>query len=300
MKIRLGSRPSQLAIKQALMVKEHLLSQYPDLDIELIKIVTQGDQDQHTPLYEIGGKGSFIRSLEKALIETQIDIAVHSLKDVTAAMMPGLELSGFLKAETACDSLVFHPEKSYGSFQDLPKNAILATSSLRRKAQLLNLNPNITLLDIRGNIDTRLEKLKNADWDGTLLSEVGLIRLNLNPKRHIFKPQDFIPAPGQGVIALQTRIHDKWAKTLSKSLSDPHQELLSKVEIGFLEEVGLNCQHPLGAHARFFSHHQIHFTWFIKKNHSNRLSINQEYWPIETAETQARQLGITWKQGGLF
>lgn len=300
MRIRLGSRPSQLALKQALMVKEQLLNRHPDLEIEIVKILTKGDQNQGTPLYEIGGKGAFIRSLEKALLENQIDMAVHSLKDVTATIMPGLELSGFLKAETACDSLVFHPEKSYSSFQDLPEKAILATSSLRRKAQLLNLNPNITLIDIRGNIDTRLEKLRKSDWDGILLSEVGLIRLKVEPNRHIFHPQDFIPAPGQGVIALQTRINDGWTKELSASLSDPNQEILSGIEIGFLEEVGLNCQHPLGAHARFFSNHQIHFTWFIKKNHLNRLSINQEYWPIETAETQARQLGITWKQGGLF
>jgi len=300
MRIRLGSRPSQLAFKQALLVKEQLLKRYPDLEIELIKILTQGDQDQRTPLYEMGGKGAFIRSLEKALLENQIDMAVHSLKDVTATMMPGLELSGFLKAETACDSLVFHPEKPYRSFQELPEKAILATSSLRRKAQLLSLNPHVTLVDIRGNIDTRLEKLKNADWDGILLSEVGLIRLKLEPKRHIFHPQDFIPAPGQGVIALQTRVNDDNAKGLAESLSDPHQQLLSKIEIGFLEEVGLNCKHPLGAHARFFSDHQIHFTWFIKTGHSTHLSINQEHWPIQTAETQARQLGIKWKQGGLF
>jgi len=209
-----------------------------------VPITTQGDVQSQTLLSEIGGKGIFIRSLEQALLDETIDIAVHSLKDVTATILEGLTLSGFLKAETVADALIFHPTLTVSSLEELPKNPVIATGSLRRQVQLKRLRPDVVFENIRGNIDTRLEKLNQSSWSGIMLSAVGLRRLQLNPKSQIFHPSVFIPAPGQGVIALETRKEDGLSNRLSQGISNPEQSLLSSIELSFLYEVGLDCRYP--------------------------------------------------------
>jgi hydroxymethylbilane synthase len=261
-----------------------------------VPITTQGDVQSQTLLSEIGGKGIFIRSLEQALLDETIDIAVHSLKDVTATILEGLTLSGFLKAETVADALIFHPTLTVSSLEELPKNPVIATGSLRRQVQLKRLRPDVVFENIRGNIDTRLEKLNQSSWSGIMLSAVGLRRLQLNPKSQIFHPSVFIPAPGQGVIALETRKEDGLSNRLSQGISNPEQSLLSSIELSFLYEVGLDCRYPLGLYAEFLSEHHVQLSGFIQDEKDEDIEIFRSTWFVQDAIKEAALLGKKWKQ----
>jgi len=233
MHIRLGTRASQMALAQAEIVKSKLIAQNPTLTVEICPIITQGDKDLTTPLYEIGGKGVFIKELEKALLDNTVDIAVHSLKDMTSTLATGLHLISFLPAEAVTDALVL--KSPYLSFADLPSGAVIATGSLRRKALLKKIRSDISTVDIRGNVITRLEKLQTENFHGLLLSEAGLIRLN---RQHLisehFSAKTFCPAPGQGVIAIETRQQDEKVNAICLSINDQQQHLKSTTELAFL------------------------------------------------------------------
>jgi hydroxymethylbilane synthase len=247
--MRIGTRGSDLALIQANRVKKTLESLDKTLSCEVVIVKTEGDLDLTTPLHQMGGKGAFVKKLEEALFREEIDIAVHSLKDITSSIPQGLVLGGFLAAEAVADALVL--KKPCKSLAELPSGAILATGSMRRKALLKKLRPDIQTIDIRGNVLTRLEKLAKNDFHGLVLSEAGLVRLGLQEQiSHCFSPKDFCPAPGQGVIAMQTREDDFEALPLCLKASDPAQLVKSTTELAFLQEVGFDCQTPLGLHAR--------------------------------------------------
>ncbi|KTC97821.1 porphobilinogen deaminase [Legionella erythra] len=244
--IRLATRASKLALVQAEIVKSKLEAFLLDrATVTIVPLTTQGDRDLTKPLHEIGGKGIFIKEIEQALLDDLADIAVHSLKDITTNLAKGLHLSGFLKPEGQRDVLVFNKKDS--QFSALPENATIATGSLRRKALLKYLRPDIQTLPIRGNVLTRLDKIKSLPVEGILLSEAGLIRLKLTDlNQEALDPNLFIPAPGQGVIALQTRDGDDFAIECAKAINDSHQELISTSDLHFLSHVGLDCKAPLG------------------------------------------------------
>ena len=246
--LRLGTRGSKLALAQAEIVKAKLEKKHPEIHFEIKVIHTQGDIDLTSPLCEIGGKGVFIKEIEVALLNKQADIAVHSLKDITSALLPELQLSAFLPAEAFTDVIILN--KKYKHFDELPLGATLATGSMRRKALLKKLRPDIKTIDIRGNVLTRISKLEEGTFDGVLLSEAGLIRLNL---QHLisyrFNPYLFCPAPGQGVIALETRKDDADIIQICKSINDKDQEIKTSTELAFLEKVDFDCRAPLGLHA---------------------------------------------------
>ena len=249
MQVRIGTRGSQLALVQADKVKHRLLQLDPLLDVVVVPISTVGDRDLQSPLYDLGGKGVFIKEIEQALLSHQVDLAVHSLKDITSELAVGLELTAFLEAETTADALIL--KAPYTSLDALPQGAIIATGSMRRKALLKRLRADIQTMDIRGNVNTRLNKLEQGDFAGLLLSEAGLIRLHLQHKiSQCFSPDAFCPAPGQGVIAIETRIGDRVIKTLCEKINDPLQCFKSETELVFLRRVGLDCRSPLGAHVR--------------------------------------------------
>lgn len=246
---RIGTRGSKLALIQANRVKDLLEKVSPKDSFELVLIKTEGDIKTDVSLKEIGGKGVFVREIEKALIAKTVDFAVHSLKDVTSELLMGLELSAFLKAEAFSDALILR--SPYTSLKELPEGACIATGSARRRAILKKLNPRITFADIRGNVDTRLKKLIENSFDGLMLSEAGLMRLGLDGYiTERFSAKEFCPAPGQGVIVVETRQEDRDAYTLAERISDPNQSFLSKIELAFLEKVGFDCKIPLGLHAR--------------------------------------------------
>ncbi len=240
--VRLGTRGSQLALKQTQIVKAELIAKIPDLEIEVMEIKTSGDLDQTRPLHEIGGKGVFIKEIEQALEDQEIDIAIHSLKDITSEILPSLELSGFLKAESCRDVLILHPK-----YKSLPSNAVIATGSQRRRALLKRLYPDIQFTEIRGNVPTRIKKLDQGNFDALVLSEAGLIRLDLTDRiSKRFTAEEFCPAPGQGVIVLQTRKSDAYSHHLASKVNHKEQEKRSLAELTFLKKVGFDCQIPLG------------------------------------------------------
>ena len=259
--IRLGTRASPLALAQADITRRHFATVFPELQVERHVIETTGDKDQTSPMHAIGGKGVFIKEIEQALLKNQIDIAVHSLKDITSNLAEGLHLISFLKAEAFGDVIV--SKEPYHSLDDLPREATLATGSLRRKALLKQLRPDIKTIEIRGNVNTRLKKLDEGKFEGVLLSEAGLIRLGI--KNYPICRLDhnvFYPAPGQGVIALETRKDDVFSNEIALMVNHKKQHLLSTMEIEFLKVLGLDCSAPLGAHASF-SRDKVHLRAFV-------------------------------------
>lgn len=242
--VRLGTRNSKLALQQTHIVKTLLQERVPDIEIEVREIKTTGDMDQTRPLSEIGGKGVFIKEIEQALERQEIDIAIHSLKDITSEILPTLHLSGFLQAESSQDVLVLNPK-----YQTLPEKARIATGSMRRRALLKRQHPDIQFVEIRGNVPTRIQKLDQGEFDGLILSEAGLIRLKLIERiSKRYSVEEFCPAPGQGVIALETRKADEWATSLSQKVNHREQEIKSTAELTFLRHVGFDCRAPLGIH----------------------------------------------------
>jgi hydroxymethylbilane synthase len=242
----IGTRGSKLALAQAEIARERLSRTVPDLAVECKIIATSGDRDQRSTLSDIGGKGFFIRELEQALLDKTIDIAVHSFKDVTANLADGLRLSAFFRPESICDALAL---KKGLILQTLPRGGRIGTGSLRRKVLLGRIRPDLVITDIRGNIDTRLRKLDEGQYEGIMLSEAGLIRLKLDDRiSHRFDPKTFYPAPGQGVITLETRADDDVSHALCMQTGDEDQRYKSEAEFALLHAVGFDCRAPLGVH----------------------------------------------------
>ena len=211
MSIKLGTRGSKLALAQADIAAKRLRAADSSLNIDIVKIATSGDKDQRTSLSQIGGKGVFIKELEQALLDGVIDIAVHSFKDITSDIPSDLEMCAFFTPESVCDVLV---SRDNLPLDKLPMNAVIGTGSMRRRALLSRLRPDFQFSDIRGNIDTRLSKLKKGFYDGIVLSEAGLIRLGLQDKSHgVSIPQLSILLPAR-VIALETRKSDNRVRDL--------------------------------------------------------------------------------------
>ena len=206
-KIRLGTRASNLALSQVAEVHLLIADFFPEVKIEVIPIATSGDKIQDKNLAEIGGKGLFIKELEEALINNKIDVAVHSSKDIPPIIHEDTEICAFTKLLDSRDCFV---SKKYSSFKKLPKNAIIGTSSTRRKAYILRERPDLKVVNFRGNIDTRLGKIENDEVDGAILAVAGLMRLGKENKiTEIFNVEKMLPSGGQGSLALQIREKDK-------------------------------------------------------------------------------------------
>lgn len=261
-KIRLGTRGSKLALAQAHIVKEKFEAAFSDIQFEIQVIHTQGDLDLKSPLFEIGGKGVFIKELEYGLIKNEIDIGVHSMKDITSELYSGLQLTAFLKAEAFTDVMI--ASKKFSHFEDLPLGSTIATGSLRRRALLKKLRPDLKFTDIRGNVLTRISKLNEGMADALLLSEAGLIRLGLQDQiTYRFNPAVFCPAPGQGVIVLETRKDDAFANEICQAINSEEQMIQSTTELSFLEKVKFDCRAPLGLYAKIENHDTLSFQAYL-------------------------------------
>ncbi len=244
MSIKLGTRGSKLALAQADIAAKRLKAADSSLNIEIIKIATSGDKDQRTSLSHIGGKGVFIKELEQALLDGAIDLAVHSFKDITSYIPSDLEMCAFFAPESVCDVLI---SRNNLSLDKLPINAVIGTGSIRRRTLLSRLRSDFHFSDIRGNIDTRLSKLENGLYDAIVLSEAGLIRLGLQEKiSWRFDPSVFFPAPGQGVIAIETRKSDNKVRDLCLKAGDDLQRIVSLAELSALTSLGFDCRTPFG------------------------------------------------------
>ena len=244
--IRIGTRESQLAIWQSTQVQE-LLAQNR-FESELVPIKSEGDIDLVTPLYEIGVQGIFTRSLDAALLNDKIDLAVHSMKDVPTQLPQGIAQAAVLKRGPANDLLVFRDEESQAKYQSRTTGFSfnIATSSIRRKAQWLNKFPSHVIHNLRGNVNTRLRKLREENWDAAIFAQAGLERINLRPQQSLVI-EWMLPAPAQGAIVVACRANDEESLAACRNFNDRETEICTKVERDFLRKLLGGCSTPISA-----------------------------------------------------
>jgi hydroxymethylbilane synthase len=246
---RLGTRRSPLARRQTELVVGLLTSAWSGLVCDVTPIDTSGDRTQETgePLPEIGGKGLFTAELERALRMQEIDIAVHSLKDLPTESASGIVIGAICMRDDVRDCLV---ARDGLRFVELPTGALVGTSSLRRSAQLRSLRPELEVRSIRGNVDTRIRKVREGDFDAVVLAVSGVLRLELEEAvTEWFSPEDVVPAPGQGALALQCRDGDESVLALSAAIDDAATRAAVTAERAFLQALGGGCAAPVGAYA---------------------------------------------------
>jgi hydroxymethylbilane synthase len=246
--LRIGTRGSQLALYQANWVREKLIEAHLGLTVTLIKIKTTGDKIQDVPLAKMGGKGLFVKEIEEALIQKKIDLAVHSVKDVPTEFPKGLHLSVITQREDPRDVFISRDGKG---LKDLPRKAKIGTSSLRRQAQLLHFRSDLELVPLRGNLDTRLKKLKTMSLDGIVLALAGVKRLGLKERiTEIIPTEISLPAIGQGALGIETRLGDKEVEEQIQFLNDKDSWIAVSAERAFLKKLEGGCQVPIAAFAR--------------------------------------------------
>ncbi len=248
----IGSRGSRLALWQAEWVKARLEALQPAAEVRIEIIKTSGDVMRDVPLAVIGGQGVFTKELEEALLDERIDLAVHSLKDLPTTLPERLSIAAITEREDARDALVLRADLSpdKASLRSLPEGAIVGTSSPRRIAQLRHLRPDLTIKDLRGNVDTRLRKLDAGDYDAIILASAGLRRLGFTDR--ISSPvttKEMLPAVGQGALGIETRAEDEETNALVTHLNDAPTRAACLAERALLRELGGGCQVPIAAHA---------------------------------------------------
>ena len=295
--VRIGTRRSKLALTQSGMMQRAIgrALGVADADlaeaVPLVEIVTTGDRVQDVRLMEIGGKALFTKEIEEALLEGRIDVAVHSMKDVPAEPPPGLCIAAVPPREDPRDAFV---SDAFATFADLPAGARLGTASLRRQAQALALRPDLTIEMLRGNVDTRLRKLAEGEFDAILLAVSGLNRLGFEGViRERLALDDFLPAPGQGALALQTRADDRGAAWVA-ALDDTATALAVAAERGAMTALEGSCRTAIGAHAEIAAGKLRLTTEMLAPDGSVRWRRAGEIGDVEAADAtaQARALGL--------
>lgn len=247
-RVRIGTRGSQLALRQAEEIAAGLRRAWPRIEVELVPIRTSGDRLATAHLAEVGGKGLFVQEIDEALREGRVDLAVHSLKDLPGERPRDLVLAAFPRREDPRDVLVGATPTSMDA---LPTGARVGTSSLRRSVQLLARRPDVAAMPIRGNVDTRLRKLRQGEYDALVLAAAGLRRLGLlDATATLLEPDEMLPAVGQGTLGVETRADDGEILALAEPLTDGETRTATLAERAFLEAVGGTCTTPLAAYAR--------------------------------------------------
>ena len=245
--IRIATRKSPLALWQAEHVRDRLLALHPGLQVELLKMSTQGDRILDSPLAKIGGKGLFVKELEQGMLDGRADLAVHSMKDVPAELPDGLCLGAILDREDPRDAFV---SAQYSGVDDLPEGARVGTSSLRRQCQLRARRPDLQILDLRGNVGTRLGKLDAGDYDAIVLACAGLKRLGLSERiTHALTPEEMLPAIAQGVIGIECRADDTRVRGLIESLNHAETEQRTAAERAMNATLAGGCQAPVAGYS---------------------------------------------------
>ncbi len=241
--LTIATRKSELALWQAKHVRERLLIHWPDLTVDLLPMSTSGDKFNKTKLLDLGGKGLFIKELEEALLDKRADLAVHSMKDVTADFPKGLELPVICERGNPFDALLSHGGVDLDS---LPHGAVIGTSSLRRQSQLLAYRPDLNIKFLRGNIHTRQQKLKDGEYDGIILAAAGLERMGMQKNISQLLTEDMmLPACGQGALGIECREDDMELKRLLDPLRHPHSSICVNAERLVNARLGGNCHVPL-------------------------------------------------------
>lgn len=246
-KLVIATRGSKLALWQANHVAARLRETYPGLVVELLPIKTKGDKILDVPLAKVGGKGLFVKEIEEALLDGRADIAVHSMKDVPADQPDGLVVGIVPEREDPCDMLL---SVAYASLEALPAGATVGTSSLRRKAQLMAVRPDLNIVDLRGNLDTRVGKLLDGQFEAIVVAAAGLNRLELTaPKAVRLAPPQFLPAAAQGALGIEYRLDDPETAARLAFFNHPESHDAVAAERAFLARLEGGCQVPIAAHA---------------------------------------------------
>jgi len=284
--IRIGTRASALALWQAEWVKAELEKKYPGMTVSLTKIKTTGDKILDVPLAQVGGKGLFVKEIEEAMLANEIDIAVHSMKDVPTMFPDGLHLSCITKREDARDALL---TRNNMKFKDLPQGATIGTSSLRRQAQLMSIRPDFKIAQLRGNVDTRLRKLKEGQFDAIILAAAGVRRLGLaeNVSEYI-DPSISLPAIGQGALGIECRVDDRELNDLIAFFN--HQDTRTCVtgERALLRRLEGGCQVPIACYGQMMNG-KLHLIGLVASVDGKRI-IKET---LEGEADKAEKLGVT-------
>lgn len=266
--IVIATRESPLALAQAEAVKALLIAHHPHLSVDFLGITTQADKRLDVKLIEIGGKGLFVKELEEALIDGRADIAVHSMKDVPMDLPEGLSLPVILKREEPRDVFV---SKQFRSLAEMPSGASLGTSSLRRQTQLLALRPDIELRTLRGNINTRLKRLDEGDYDAIILAAAGLKRLHMGDRISSYLTvEQSLPAAGQGALGIECREGDEHTLALIVALNDPVSNDCVTAERALCRRLGGGCSVPVAAYAQIH-HEQLHLRGLVANHNGTRI-----------------------------
>jgi len=246
--IRIATRGSMLALQQSGIIKTALEKLWPETRFELQIIKTTGDKITGVPLAKVGGKGLFVKEIEDALLDRSADLAVHSMKDVPAVLPAGLEIVAVPQREDPRDAMIIREGKTIG---DLCKGAVIGTSSLRRGAQIRAMRPDFEVRDLRGNLDTRLRKLDEGQFDAIILAAAGLKRMGWQERITVYMdPAEFIPAIGQGALAIEARLDDHEVRGFLAPLDHSETAVAVSAERSLLKELEGGCQVPIGGHAR--------------------------------------------------
>lgn len=246
-RVRYATRRSALALAQCRAFVRLLTEAHPGLEAEELQVVTSGDRIQDRPLSEVGGKGLFVKEIEEALLEQRADFAVHSIKDVPAFVPDGLAIVCIPQREDPRDVIV---SPKYGTLDALPRGAKLGTSSLRRAVALKSVRPDLEVVPMRGNVDTRLRKVDAGECDAIVLARAGLVRLGLATRAtEVLAPTRSLPAVGQGALGIETRTDDEPTRALLAVLHHPETAICVRAERGVMEALEGDCKTPLAAHA---------------------------------------------------
>ena len=280
-KIKIATRRSPLAIWQAEYVKKELIRNHSDIEIQIVRIQTEGDRFLDAPLFDIGGKGLFIKELEEALLSKNADIAVHSMKDVIVELPKGLEISVIMKREDSRDVLI---SNQYNSIAEIPDNSTVGTSSLRRQSQLKQVNSNILFEGLRGNVETRIGKLDDGKYDAIILAAAGIIRLGLAERiTELISFSHVLPAVGQGAIGIECRTNDETTQQLIAPLNDKYTSLCVLTERAFSRRLNGGCQLPIASHA-VIENNQIKVDGLVARLDGSKVIRLQKIGELEDAD----------------
>jgi hydroxymethylbilane synthase len=288
--IRIGTRGSQLALWQARHVKDLITDAFPDIHVSITVIKTTGDRITDRPLAQVGGKGLFVKEIETALLTHDIDLAVHSMKDMPGELPSGLTIGAVPCRENPFDVLI---SRNGQVLADYPPGAVVGTSSLRRGSQLRHLRPDLTIRSIRGNLDTRLRKLMAKEFDAIVLAAAGLLRLGQADKiTQYLDDTVMVPAVGQGALCIETRQNDDKTTRIQEKLDHAPTRICVAGERAFLRQIEGSCHIPVACHGKMIED-QVQFTAVVASEDGRQLIREQTVSPLTDVVAQGRDLART-------
>ena len=283
--IKIATRKSPLALWQAYFVRDELLAHHTDIEIKLVKMVSKGDKILDVPLAKVGGKGLFVKELEEGLLAGDADIAVHSMKDVPVEFPQGLHLAVICEREDPRDAFV---SNAFSQLDDLPQGAVVGTSSLRRQSQLLKHRPDLQIKFLRGNVNTRLKKLDDGEYDAIILAAAGLIRLEMKDRiTSYLSTEQSLPAMGQGAVGIECRVDDEQTHQLIACLAHEETTIRLTAERALNKRLEGGCQVPIGGFAELHDN-QLSMRAFVGSPDGKKLVEGNIAGPAENAQ----QMGI--------